>query len=149
MNIISSASPTALHLTFGLIREGKDKSFQECLNTEYNTACNLLDNSRDFQVGVTAKLIDKVKPIWNPSTFSEAKALIPNILSNQSRKLPFIKSQTDYKSSPYDRYRLPSIDTLKTEYSKTDKTLFKNKMLEKYHFKQGLDEKINNFLKSL
>jgi enoyl-CoA hydratase len=68
---IRGKSPTATKLAFRQIREGKTKSFDDCLRMEFRMV-NRVIAGHDFYEGVRATIIDKDgAPKWKPATLAE------------------------------------------------------------------------------
>ncbi len=64
---LATRSPTALALTFRLMREGRRKSFEDCVRMEWNIVSRM-DEDSDFAEGIRALIVEKDnKPRWNPS----------------------------------------------------------------------------------
>jgi enoyl-CoA hydratase len=64
---LATRSPTALALTFRLMREGRRKSFEDCVRMEWNIVSRM-DEHSDFAEGIRALIVEKDnKPRWNPS----------------------------------------------------------------------------------
>ncbi|HEX5742143.1 MAG TPA: enoyl-CoA hydratase/isomerase family protein [Pilimelia sp.] len=69
--LISTRSPTALCLTWELLRLGAEGGVVEALDREWAVATALL-HSHDFAEGVRAQLIDKDRrPRWSPAALAE------------------------------------------------------------------------------
>jgi len=68
---IRGKSPTATKLAFRQIREGKSKSFDDCMRMEFRMV-NRVIAGHDFYEGVRATIINKDgKPKWKPATLAE------------------------------------------------------------------------------
>ncbi|MGH6880008.1 MAG: enoyl-CoA hydratase/isomerase family protein [Hypericibacter sp.] len=64
---LASRSPTALALTFRLMREGRRKSFEDGVRMEWNIVSRM-DEHSDFAEGIRALIVEKDnKPRWNPA----------------------------------------------------------------------------------
>jgi enoyl-CoA hydratase len=67
---IRSKSPTATKLAFHQIREGKNKSFDDCMRMEFRMV-NRVIAGHDFYEGVRATIIDKDgAPKWQPDSLA-------------------------------------------------------------------------------
>ena len=64
---LATRSPTALALTFRLMREGRRRSFEDCVRMEWNIVSRM-DEHSDFAEGIRALIVEKDnKPRWNPA----------------------------------------------------------------------------------
>lgn len=64
--ILRSASPISVNVTYHLLNYGSNLTLGKCLQTEYQLVYNFFHGS-DFHEGVRALLIDKDRnPKWNP-----------------------------------------------------------------------------------
>lgn len=73
IKILEKASPMSLKITLRSIREGRNRTFYECLMCEYRLTvrCLLGKFSNDFYEGCRAILIEKDRnPKWNPATLA-------------------------------------------------------------------------------
>jgi enoyl-CoA hydratase len=72
--VLSSRSPTALALTFRLMREGRQKDFEDCIRMEWNIVSRM-DERSDFAEGIRALIVEKDnKPRWNPPRLEMVRA---------------------------------------------------------------------------
>jgi enoyl-CoA hydratase len=70
---LSTRSPTALALAFRASREGRRKSFEDCLRMEWNIVSRM-DERSDFAEGIRALIIDKDnRPRWNPARLDQVR----------------------------------------------------------------------------
>jgi enoyl-CoA hydratase len=66
-----AASPTSLEITFRAIHEGRDKSLQDCLITDFRIAQRLMQQA-DYFEGTRALIVDKDRtPRWSPTSLAE------------------------------------------------------------------------------
>src|SRR5262249_48563997 len=71
LNTLAKRSPTALMLTFRLMREVRQKTFEDCVRTEWNIVSHM-DEQSDFAEGIRALITDKDnKPRWSPARLDE------------------------------------------------------------------------------
>jgi 3-hydroxyisobutyryl-CoA hydrolase len=69
---LSKLSPTSLKVTFRQIREGANKSLEECFQMEYRISQGFMRPGSDFFEGLRALLIDKDRnPQWSAASLSE------------------------------------------------------------------------------
>lgn len=70
---LAARSPTALALTFRLMRDGRRKSFEDCVRMEWNIVSRM-DEHSDFAEGIRALITEKDnKPRWNPSRLDQVE----------------------------------------------------------------------------
>ncbi len=68
---IRTKSPTSLKLVYREMREGKKRSFDDCMRMEYRMANRVL-SGHDFYEGVRAAIIEKDNaPRWRPAALAE------------------------------------------------------------------------------
>ncbi len=68
---IDKTSPLSLRITLRALREGAEKSFEDCMKTEYRLVRRFMQG-HDFFEGVRAALIDKDnQPRWSPATLAD------------------------------------------------------------------------------
>jgi enoyl-CoA hydratase len=72
--VLASRSPTALALTFRLMREGRLKDLEDCIRMEWNIVSRM-DERSDFAEGIRALIVEKDnKPRWNPPRLEMVRA---------------------------------------------------------------------------
>jgi enoyl-CoA hydratase len=70
---LSVRSPTALALAFRALRDGRQKSFEDCLRMEWGIVSRM-DERSDFAEGIRALITDKDnRPRWNPSRLDQVR----------------------------------------------------------------------------
>ena len=73
---LATRSPTALALTFRLMREGRHKAFEDCVRMEWNIVSRM-DEHSDFAEGIRALITEKDnKPRWNPPRLDQVQGEI-------------------------------------------------------------------------
>ncbi|XP_019849677.1 PREDICTED: 3-hydroxyisobutyryl-CoA hydrolase, mitochondrial-like isoform X2 [Amphimedon queenslandica] len=71
LQLLSKMSPTSLKVTHRQLREGREKSFEDCLMTDYRL-CQRFMEDKDFYEGVRAVLVDRDNnPKWDPPTLAD------------------------------------------------------------------------------
>jgi enoyl-CoA hydratase/carnithine racemase len=73
MATLATRSPTALALAFRAVREGRRKSFEDCLRMEWNIVSRM-DERSDFAEGIRALITEKDgKPRWSPPRLEQVQ----------------------------------------------------------------------------
>ncbi|KAM7208739.1 ClpP/crotonase-like domain containing protein [Naviculisporaceae sp. PSN 640] len=70
LNTLYERSPTSVHVTLRQMRLGKNWSIAQTFQREAQMASKFMKN-HDFTEGVTAKLIEKRAPKWNPESLDD------------------------------------------------------------------------------
>ncbi|CAG8435187.1 4601_t:CDS:2 [Funneliformis mosseae] len=114
IDTLSKMSPTSLKVTLKELRKGKQMVITDCFKMEYKLAQKILERS-DFIEGVTARLVEKRKPVWNPSKLEDiSDDAIENFYFESSEKhhlnLLNIRSFENY---PYSRFALPTEEEIR------------------------------------
>ncbi|KAJ3348699.1 hypothetical protein HDU83_001102 [Entophlyctis luteolus] len=65
LQTLKKMSPTSLKVTLEQLRRGRQEDFATCFRMEYRMVQESLQ-SKDFLEGVTAALVEKRVPMWNP-----------------------------------------------------------------------------------
>ncbi|CAM0143225.1 unnamed protein product [Umbelopsis sp. WA50703] len=107
-------SPTSLKVTLQQLRIGAKRSITDCFKMEHKLAEKFVA-SKDFHEGVTAKLVNRTTPKWDPATLAEIsdeKILSEYFESPAERQLDLLSSK-DFKQYPYRRYGLPSEEDIR------------------------------------
>ncbi|KAG2235176.1 hypothetical protein INT48_003520, partial [Thamnidium elegans] len=105
---ILQSSPTSVKITHELIRRGASLSFKDCLDLEYGL-WETVPFAHDFSEGVSARVINKTLPKWNPNKFEDID-LDRDIRAGHfsiKKKLHFTNSQ-DFYEHPHKKYVLPT-----------------------------------------
>ena len=100
-------SPTSLEVTLQMLRLGKNLTFKQCLNMEYNLSSEFVKD-HDFAEGVLAKLVEKRLPKWKESS---AKNYFQG-----KKNLQFL-SPTDFSEYP-EKNGLPREKDIRSALSK-------------------------------
>ncbi|RIA84752.1 ClpP/crotonase-like domain-containing protein [Glomus cerebriforme] len=114
INTLLKMSPTSLKVTLRELRKGKHMVITDCFKMEYKLVQRFLEKS-DFIEGVTALLVDKREPQWNPSKLGD-------ISDNEIEKFYFESSEKhhlnllnkrSFENYPYSRFALPTEEEIR------------------------------------
>ncbi|KAG9306831.1 hypothetical protein G9A89_005732 [Geosiphon pyriformis] len=113
-NKILQMSPTSLKVTLSLMRKGRKLGIADCFQMEYRLAQKFLEKS-DFVEGVTARLINKTSPKWNPPSLEE---ISDKDIEEFYLKSPVLSSLNllnprSYERYPFAQFALPSEEEVK------------------------------------
>ncbi|KAK5656292.1 hypothetical protein OQA88_4672 [Cercophora sp. LCS_1] len=154
LNTLRQRSPTSVHVTLRQMRLGKNWSIQQTFEREHQIA-SVFMKGHDFTEGVTAKLIEKREPKWQPETLDD-------ILPQDKITDPYFKSAKDlstikllereenYKSYPFaEKLGLPSEaqveEVVRQGIYKTPDNVVAH-FLQKKSGKQGVREVVSEIL---
>ncbi|CAM0138627.1 unnamed protein product [Umbelopsis sp. WA50703] len=150
-------SPSSLKITLEQMRRGADKTISECLQMEYGMVQQSLQD-HDFTEGVTASLVKKTTPQWQPSALDQVdvKAVTAKYFTDPpSHRLEFLSSK-DYSQYPHRKYALPSEHDIKLvvtgeapdigNYALSEKEVV-DWFLKEHKGKRGVEEKVKAVLK--
>lgn len=73
LETLQKRSPTAVHVTLRQMRIGRNWNIHETFRREYTIAAKFMKHP-DFTEGVTARLIEKRDPKWQPTTLDDISA---------------------------------------------------------------------------
>ncbi|KAG0170288.1 hypothetical protein DFQ28_005108 [Apophysomyces sp. BC1034] len=106
---ILSRSPTSVKLTLHNLRTAAHLDFAECLRHEH-ALWQKVATHHDFEEGVTAHVIRKERPRWNPSSLDEISHtyLMENYFNNSNGKPLQLLSDKSYHLHPFRKFALPS-----------------------------------------
>jgi len=98
LKTLSKMSPTSLKITHRLLNVGKNLSFEECLELEYNISQQFMKGA-DFYEGVHELLISKTNsPSWEPPTLAEVKQEYLDLVFTPTCDLRFGKTRQEEKN---------------------------------------------------
>ncbi|KAG2185507.1 hypothetical protein INT44_002300 [Umbelopsis vinacea] len=107
-------SPTSLKITLQQLRIGAKRSIADCFKMEYKLAEKIVFSS-EFHEGVTAKLINRTQPKWNPATLSEISndSILKTYFEAPGENQLTLLSPKDYMQYPYRKYALPTEEDIR------------------------------------
>lgn len=156
LKALNNMSPTSLKVTLQQIRNGSTLSLAQCFKMEYHLVQKFLQG-HDFKEGVTATLVTKQKPNWEPSSLSQVddvKIKQQYFDSPSPLRLEMLSSR-DYKNYPHRKYMLPSEEDIKRvvtgeaadvgNYALNRHQIVEH-LLRERQGKQGLKQKVSEVL---
>ncbi|KAI8979530.1 ClpP/crotonase-like domain-containing protein [Mycotypha africana] len=114
LGLLKKMSPTSLKVTLQQIRNGATLSLGQCFKMEYHLVQKFL-KGHDFKEGVTATLVTKSKPNWDPkdlSAVNDAKIKADYFDSPSPLRLDLLTNR-DYKKYPHRKYMLPAEEDIR------------------------------------
>ncbi|KAF9024352.1 ClpP/crotonase [Hymenopellis radicata] len=124
LGLLAVQSPTSLKVALEAIRTGSTMSLRQCLETELNIAhAYCLGASPDFIEGITAKLVRKCPPVWDPPRLEEVDSTILGrffatnspYVTTDAPKFGLSDDQfqiLETRITPFHEYGLPSEDEI-------------------------------------
>ncbi|KAI8356120.1 ClpP/crotonase-like domain-containing protein [Choanephora cucurbitarum] len=114
LDLLHAMSPTSLKVTLQQIRNGATLSLAQCFKMEYHLVQKFLQ-AHDFAEGVTATLVTRSKPNWEPKQLSQVDDLQikKDYFDSPSPQRLELLSNRDYKKYPHRKYMLPSEEDIK------------------------------------
>ncbi|KAI8393877.1 ClpP/crotonase-like domain-containing protein [Radiomyces spectabilis] len=107
-------SPLALKVTLEQMRTGANLGIAQCLKMEYKLM-QQMTKEHDFTEGVTARLITRTEPKWNPSRLSDITDA--SVKARFFDKAPAMtlsfRSNQNFMMSPSRKYALPSEEDIR------------------------------------
>lgn len=156
LKALNSMSPTSLKVTLQQIRNGSTLSLAQCFKMEYHLVQKFLQG-HDFKEGVTATLVTKQKPNWEPSSLSQVDdvKIKQHYFDSPSPLRLEMLSSRDYKNYPHRKYMLPSEEDIKRvvtgeaadvgNYALNRQQILEH-LLRERQGKQGLKQKVSEVL---
>lgn len=149
LKTLTERSPTSLKVTARQMIAFKDTDFAEVLRREHQLASRFMAHP-DFTEGVTARLIEKRAPKWQPATLAEVSDQdVDKMFLTEGKALELLNKET------YTDYPLDSISGLPKEAA-IAKTIRRNNFktkaavvewyLREFRNKAGLKEKVTDAL---
>jgi 3-hydroxyisobutyryl-CoA hydrolase len=80
LKVLRSMSPTSMKVTLAQLRHGSKMDIASCFRMEFHMVNQFL-STPDFDEGVSAKLIEKRDPKWNPS-FEDMGKITPQFIED-------------------------------------------------------------------
>ncbi|KAI7869894.1 mitochondrial 3-hydroxyisobutyryl-CoA hydrolase [Spinellus fusiger] len=107
-------SPTAVKVTLQQMRMGASLSVAQCFKMEYRLLQSVAIQP-DFKEGVTARLIKKVEPVWNPSTLAEVdnRTIRTKFFDTPGKQSLDLLSLRTFSQHPFLKYTLPTEDAIR------------------------------------
>ncbi|KAG2232708.1 ClpP/crotonase-like domain-containing protein [Thamnidium elegans] len=111
---LNKMSPTSLKVTLQQLRNGATLSLAQCFKMEYHLVQKFLQ-AHDFKEGVTATLVTKQKPNWQPNSLDKVDdiKIKQQYFDSPSPQRLELLSNRDYKNYPHRKYMLPSEEDIK------------------------------------
>lgn len=156
LKALSNMSPTSLKVTLQQIRNGSTLSLAQCFKMEYHLVQKFLQG-HDFKQGVTATLVTKQKPKWQPEQLSQVDdvKLKQQYFDSPSPLRLELLSSRDYKKYPHRKFMLPSEQDIKRvvtgeaadvgNYALNRQQVIDH-LLRERHGKQGVKQKVSEVL---
>ncbi|KAI7890271.1 ClpP/crotonase-like domain-containing protein [Mucor mucedo] len=156
LKALNKMSPTSLKVTLQQLRNGSTLSLAQCFKMEYHLVQKFL-GEHDFKEGVTATLVTKTQPKWQPSQLSQVddKQLKQHYFDSPSPLRLELLSSRDYKNYPHRKFMLPSEQDIQRvvtgeaadvgNYALNRQQVIDH-LLRERHGKQGLSQKVSEVL---
>ncbi|KAK3325862.1 ClpP/crotonase-like domain-containing protein [Apodospora peruviana] len=151
LKTLNEKSPTSIHVTLRQMRIGAGWSILQTFQREYHMAAKFMKH-HDFTEGVTARLIEKRDPKWQPELLVDIDPeddISTGFFTVDNKLEPLrLLSDGDYSSYPYQGCGLPTeseVATVVKEGIKTQKQVL-NHFLKETRHKQGVEEVVREIL---
>ena len=104
LKTLSERSPTSLRVTLRQMELGRQWSIGETFQNEYHIAANFMSHP-DFTNGVSARLIHKTTPEWDPASLQDVtRKSVDDFFDHEGKfpmKLPAHERGRDYREYPF------------------------------------------------
>lgn len=110
LQTLTKRSPTSVHVALRQMRAARDWDIAETFRREHQMATRFMQHP-DFSEGVTALLVRKEKPTWQPASLEDVKdskaVTDPFFAYDEKAKLDLLSDRT-YDQYPHAQYGVPS-----------------------------------------
>lgn len=109
LDTLHKRSPTAVNVALRQMRIGRSWSIAETFQREHQIAKKFMQHP-DFTEGVTALLVHKKKPKWQPAKLEDIKPemkVTDDFFKTSGEPLQLLNNR-DYKEYPYSHFALPT-----------------------------------------
>lgn len=152
---IAKRSPTSVKVTLKQLRLGKGWRIDETFVREHEMAARFMQHP-DFTEGVTALLIEKRAPTWQPKTLEEVNEndvdsffTLPEGVEPMKLLEPSAAARDNYDDYPHAKFALPReqhIQEVITQHGKDGKAAVIEEVLARWNNKLGVREKVQDVL---
>ncbi|KAI1466378.1 ClpP/crotonase [Daldinia caldariorum] len=151
LETLHQRSPTSVHVALTQMREGRNWSIAEAFRREHQIAARFMKHP-DFVEGVTARLITKTLPQWQPASLEEITK--PNDivapffqLSGGPPKLNLVTDR-DYSQYSYGQFGVPSEDDVREAVKSygLSRREIREEFIRKRKGRQGIDAIVDEIL---
>ncbi|OLN85047.1 3-hydroxyisobutyryl-CoA hydrolase, mitochondrial [Colletotrichum chlorophyti] len=107
LDTLHKRSPTAVNVALRQMRIGRGWSIAETFQREHQIATKFMQHP-DFTEGVTALLVRKEEPKWNPAALEDVKSDVADPFFESTGESLELLNDRDYKEYPYPYFALPT-----------------------------------------
>lgn len=155
LKTIAKRSPTSVKVTLKQLRLGKGWRIDETFVREHEMAARFMQHP-DFTEGVTALLVEKRDPKWQPNTLGEVSesdvdsffTLPPDVQPMQLVE-PGAGARENYGDYPHAKFALPReqhIQDVVKQFGKNGKEAVMDEVLARWNNKLGVKVKVEDVL---
>ncbi|KAK1966678.1 enoyl-CoA hydratase/isomerase [Colletotrichum eremochloae] len=150
LDTLHQRSPTAVHVALRQMHIGRNWSIAKTFQREHQIATKFMQHP-DFTEGVTALLVRKQKPKWQPATLEDITPemkVADSFFQTSGEELQLLNDR-DYKEYPYPPFGMPTEDEVRKvvlEGQYTPRELVE-KFVEARNHRQGVAAVVNDIVK--